>query len=365
MLLNVAAVAGVICIVLVALSVVFHISLIMFKTGSMTPTIPQGSVAVVREIPASDIAVGDVVTVDREGKLPITHRVTSVEGSGDTRTITMKGDANPTEDASPYTVSHVRIVLASAPHLATVIVWFSNPLILGALTLAASALVTWAFWPREQHRSRPRRRARHARNAAVFAVLIGGAGLAVMPSGAAHAADSVVHGDHITITTVGDAEAMAAMAPNVPVEWQVGVTVHGPGDGNAVVDLSTDGDLTLNVDIRACSVRWVGDGCPGEEESVTDVSQLTGAQTNVDLLGMPTSEERWLRFVATLPTESHGTMTVDVRVTAHGESVSGSSEASTLPRTGTNAWPAIGLAIGAIVVGLIIAGIASHSRRRA
>ena len=50
----------------------------MFKTGSMSPTITAGSVALVREIPASEINVGDVVTVDREDALPVTHRVTSI-----------------------------------------------------------------------------------------------------------------------------------------------------------------------------------------------------------------------------------------------------------------------------------------------
>ncbi|RUR01449.1 signal peptidase I [Labedella endophytica] len=155
-LLNTLALAGVVCIVLVVLSVFFQITLIMFKTGSMSPTIPTGSVAVVREIPAEDIRVGDVVTVDRAGDLPVTHRVLSVsvaDGAPDARTITMQGDANASPDPSPYTVESVRIVLASVPHLASVIVWFSNPVVLGSITLAASALVVWAFWPRshEEH----------------------------------------------------------------------------------------------------------------------------------------------------------------------------------------------------------------------
>src|SRR5580692_2688514 len=81
-MLWVASIAGAICIIVVILAFGFHISLIMFKTGSMSPTIPTGSLAVVHQIPASDIHVGDVVTVDRPGLLPVTHRVTSVEGSG-------------------------------------------------------------------------------------------------------------------------------------------------------------------------------------------------------------------------------------------------------------------------------------------
>lgn len=151
-LLTLAALGGVICIVLVIMAFAGGFSLIMFKTGSMTPTIPAGSVALVQKIPASEIAVGDVVTVDRTDALPITHRVTSVqpgEGEG-TRIITMKGDANDVEDPAPYTVADVRIVRGSVPDLANVIVWFGSPWVLGGVTLGASLLVVWAFWPRKE-----------------------------------------------------------------------------------------------------------------------------------------------------------------------------------------------------------------------
>ncbi|WP_136040682.1 MULTISPECIES: signal peptidase I [unclassified Microbacterium] len=151
-LLTLAAIGGVICIVLVIMAFTGGYSLIMFKTGSMTPSIPAGSVALVQKIPASDIAVGDVVTVDRDAALPITHRVTGIEpaDAGDIRTITMKGDANDVEDPAPYTVSDVRIVRGSVPALANVIVWFGSPWVLGGVTLGASLLVVWAFWPRRE-----------------------------------------------------------------------------------------------------------------------------------------------------------------------------------------------------------------------
>ena len=148
--LTLAAIGGVVCIVLVILSAAFDITLVMFKTGSMTPTIPAGSVAVVREIPAAEVKVGDITTISREGALPVTHRVTSVSaGEGSLRSITMKGDANEADDPVPYVVSTVRLVLFSVPALAQVIVWFSNPYVLGAITLAAAGLVTWAFWAKD------------------------------------------------------------------------------------------------------------------------------------------------------------------------------------------------------------------------
>lgn len=149
-LLWIAAVGGVICIVLVILAMTAQITLIMFRTGSMAPTIPAGSVAVVQRVDADRIALGDIVTVDRPGELPVTHRVTSVSpgASGVERVITMRGDANATDDVAPYTVSSVRVVLFSVPGIAAVIAGLGNPAVLGSLTVGATALVVWAFWPR-------------------------------------------------------------------------------------------------------------------------------------------------------------------------------------------------------------------------
>lgn len=146
----IAAAAGVVCIVLVILAMTAQITLIMFRTGSMSPTIPAGSVAVVQRVDAAQVEVGDVVTVDREDELPVTHRVTSVErgASESERIITMRGDANATDDPFPYTVTSVRTVLFSIPGIASVIVGMGDPWVLGGLTAGATVLVIWAFWPR-------------------------------------------------------------------------------------------------------------------------------------------------------------------------------------------------------------------------
>ncbi|QCR20801.1 signal peptidase I [Agrococcus sp. SGAir0287] len=147
--LDALALAGLACILLVVASFVFKVSIMLFATGSMSPTIPAGSIAVVREIPATYIAVGDVVTVDRDPELPITHRVVAIDAiDGDAVTFTMQGDANADADPYPYTETTVRIVVWSAPGLASAIVALRDPLVLGGITLGATALVTWAFWPR-------------------------------------------------------------------------------------------------------------------------------------------------------------------------------------------------------------------------
>ncbi|MFJ4027415.1 signal peptidase I [Paenarthrobacter sp. NPDC089989] len=154
-LLNIAAAGGAVCILAVLAAVVFNISLVLFKTGSMSPAISAGSLAVVREVPAADIRIGDVVTVDRAGKLPITHRVLTIEpAEGEARTITMKGDANAEPDPAPYVVDRVRVVLWSVPGLAYPLAAAAHPVVLGATTVAVAALVTWVLWPRSRRRPR-------------------------------------------------------------------------------------------------------------------------------------------------------------------------------------------------------------------
>lgn len=165
-LLTIASIGGVLCILLVIAAVVFKVSIMMFATGSMTPTIPAGSIAVVREIPAAEAKVGDVTTIMREKLLPITHRITSITPS-DTpgnMLITMRGDANPSDDPEPYDVATVRKVIFSAPGVAQTIVAVSNPWVMGSITIAMATLVTWAFWPRKGSQRRAQRRAaRYAR----------------------------------------------------------------------------------------------------------------------------------------------------------------------------------------------------------
>ena len=138
-------------IVLVILGVVLDVSIMMFRTGSMSPTITAGSIALVREIPATDMNEGDIVTVSRgEETLPVTHRVVEIletdPGSGMV-TFEMRGDANETPDPKPYSESTVSRVMISIPGVAPIIQWFSNPYVLGGLTLGATTLVVWAFWP--------------------------------------------------------------------------------------------------------------------------------------------------------------------------------------------------------------------------
>lgn len=150
-LLVLLACAGTVCIIATLMAAVGGYSLVLFKTGSMSPTIPAGSLALVRKISASDIRVGDVITVDRAGKLPVTHRVTAVHPSTapGRREVTLKGDANEYEDAEPYDIESARIVVWSAAGLAEPLIWLTRPWAVGIAALGVSTIIVWAFWPRK------------------------------------------------------------------------------------------------------------------------------------------------------------------------------------------------------------------------
>lgn len=133
-------------------------TLITFRTGSMSPTMPQGAVAVSMPVTAKEIVAGDVVTVQRPGEaLPVTHRVVEVRSPGeassagipvDARELVLQGDDNDTPDLRPYVVAEARRVMFAIPGLGSALMLLQSPLGMGTMTVLAGALATWAFWPR-------------------------------------------------------------------------------------------------------------------------------------------------------------------------------------------------------------------------
>jgi signal peptidase len=149
--LTVAGIAGLLSVVWLIASVSFGLTVTVFKTGSMAPTMPTGAMAITRPIPASAIRVGDVVTVPVPGKvLPVTHRVVSVAADPSDRTdriLVLKGDDNLTADQTPYTVSGAKLVIFSVPYVGTALSLMRTPLFIGVGALIVAALLFWAFWP--------------------------------------------------------------------------------------------------------------------------------------------------------------------------------------------------------------------------
>jgi len=122
--LNVAAVLGTISIVVSVLCLLFGIRPAVVISGSMEPGIPVGSLTVARNVPATEVQVGDVVTVPRvNADGLVTHRVVSTTPAEDGRStvLELQGDANRDPDLQPYVVTEVGHVLTTVPGVGTLV----------------------------------------------------------------------------------------------------------------------------------------------------------------------------------------------------------------------------------------------------
>lgn len=102
---------------LAALFTIGGFSTIAFTSGSMEPTISEGSLAVTRELPAFEARPGDVVSVTSPDGERVTHRVVATEELSWATALTLRGDANQVDDSNLYVTDRVDKVVFSVPHL--------------------------------------------------------------------------------------------------------------------------------------------------------------------------------------------------------------------------------------------------------
>jgi len=76
-------------------------------SGSMSPAMDTGDLAIVQEVSADSIGVGDIIQYQRDGTMVI-HRVTEVAQGGSEKIFVTKGDANSNPDIEPVFQSQVR-----------------------------------------------------------------------------------------------------------------------------------------------------------------------------------------------------------------------------------------------------------------
>ncbi|RUQ96929.1 signal peptidase I [Labedella endophytica] len=149
-----AGIVGAAVLVCVAIGWVFGYSILVFVTGSMAPTMPAGSAAVVERIDASAVMIGDVVTVPRPGEtLPVTHRVVSVseiDGEPAARSLVLQGDANARADREPYVVEEVDRVMVAVPGAGRVVAVVQSPGGIGIAAAIVAMVILWAFWPAQR-----------------------------------------------------------------------------------------------------------------------------------------------------------------------------------------------------------------------
>jgi len=123
------------------------------QTGSMAPTIPEGSVAVIAPVAGRAVQEGDVVRFRQagpEGGRLVLHRVVAVvENEGGRRSFTTQGDANRTPDPRPITESAItgRMVF-HVPKLGSVLLALREPtglvLLIGLPLAAGVASLLWS-----------------------------------------------------------------------------------------------------------------------------------------------------------------------------------------------------------------------------
>jgi signal peptidase I len=148
--LNLAAAFGAACLAVSVLAPVLGLRPLIFESGSMSPTIPVGSLGVARLTSPEDLRIGDVVTVPF-GEKYVTHRIVNLGHVGGMLVVTLQGDGNRHPDPTPYRVpSAVPRVVAFAPAAGTVLAWFTRTP--GVYVLAAY-LVLW-MWRLQRYQQR-------------------------------------------------------------------------------------------------------------------------------------------------------------------------------------------------------------------
>lgn len=146
--LNVGAVAGLVCVLVAVASFLFGIKPLVFRSGSMSPDIPTGALALSKVTPAADLEVGDVVSVPNEQGTRITHRIHEIVSSdGTTSVLILKGDANKDADISPYTVTEADRVFFSVPGLGYAVSWLSSPAAIFLGGALVGGVLVLAFGP--------------------------------------------------------------------------------------------------------------------------------------------------------------------------------------------------------------------------
>lgn len=108
-------------------------------TNSMAPTIPQGSLIVIKKVPTTQLGIGDVITYERGSNNQVTHRITKVRADG---TFQTQGDGNSSPDE--LSVSSQQIIgknLISIPLLGKLSLFMRNSWGIVAIVGSLSA-----FW---------------------------------------------------------------------------------------------------------------------------------------------------------------------------------------------------------------------------
>lgn len=212
LVLTAGAVLGLVGLLVVLAGLTLDVRPLVFRSGSMAPAIDTGALALVRTVPAADLRVGDVVSVEDAGGTRVTHRVVSLATQGEQRQLILRGDANRTADREVHTVSEADLVIGSVPWAGYVLGWMSGRFGMLLLGLYGAFLASVLFRGRDEAapprpRTKGRRRAEasgHGRHGSRVLAMTVASGAALLPWPAAAAwTDSVAAvGTDLNATTL-------------------------------------------------------------------------------------------------------------------------------------------------------------------
>jgi signal peptidase I len=155
-LLTGGAVLGAVCILAAVAAAAFGLRPLVFLSGSMSPAIETGALAIAHQVPASSLEPGDVVSVPTDGGDRVTHRIVGVAMDGDEAELSLRGDANAAADADTYRVTHADRVLFDIPLVGYAVGWMVGPLGLFLLGLYAAFLLSVILKRPQEQPSEPK-----------------------------------------------------------------------------------------------------------------------------------------------------------------------------------------------------------------
>ncbi|TWG97265.1 signal peptidase [Nocardioides sp. J9] len=219
---------GALCLASFLAGWLFSITPLVFVTGSMSPTYDAGALGIAREVPATELAAGDVVSVVNADGQRVTHRVVSATEEGNAVALTLQGDTNNVPDAETYHVTSADRLVLGVPYAGRVLAAATTPigLLMMGLLVTGSLLLGFRRDKGVPPEPSPRRRALVPAGLLSVVALGGVAGASGL---APWAVTSAVWTDSATATATmstvapavvfNGAVSCSASNPNITISW--------------------------------------------------------------------------------------------------------------------------------------------------
>ena len=277
-----AAAIGTVCLLAAFAGIAFGMTPLIFRSGSMSPGIPTGSLGISVSTPAADLAVGDIVSVVWSGDIRVTHRITGIEAAdAGAVTLTTRGDANDDVDLQKVTVLTADRLVWSTPGLGYAFQEVTKPqwvfglgVVVGVLVilvfrgsrpteLAARRAVVAESPPRHAQNRSPHGHRRHGR--------AGTAGVAAIAT-LALVASAIAPGVTGTLASFNNSGAATGSFATGTLQPPTGLTcsITGPALGAKTINLAWTAPAT-GVTPTSYLVSWapLAVGTPGSTTSAT------------------------------------------------------------------------------------------------